>query len=264
MSSILRPTPGQQMRRWFVLGAAAFAIVVPAVQTGLHLGLSQAEFAADSDATLKVVGWAFSIWGVIYLGLAAYAIRQALPQTGESETLSAFGWPSALALIGIGLWIAAAAMDAELATIVIIFVSLLALLIPLLVNAMAIRRLGLADRDRWLTVWPLSLLAGWLSIAAPLNLLTVVTGNGQLPTALSPTVWAILAMAGVVALALIVTWRIRVLAFALPVVWGLIGAFAAELSRNGTVAFAALILAVGLLVAAVVLVLAERRRIERV
>lgn len=261
--SIIRPTASDMTRRIVVLGTAIFAIAVAQLQIGLHLGQSPAEFAADSDATLRVIGWAFAIWGVIYLGLFAYAVRQVLPNTGESELIHALGWPSVLAFVGIGLWIVAAALDWELLTIVLIFGALSVLLIPLLTQARRIRALSLADRDRWLTVWPLSLLAGWLTIAAPVNLITVATGNNDLPAGLSPTGWAVLAVALVAVVAVIVTWRLRTLAFALPIVWGLIGVFAGEQSRNGVLAFSAVIVAVVVLVAAVVLVLAQQRRVER-
>jgi hypothetical protein len=247
-----------------VLGTAIFAIAIAQLQMGLGWGQSAAAFAADSDATLKVVGWAFAIWGVIYLGLAVYAIRQVLPQTGESDLIHAFGWPSALAFAGIGLWIVAAAFDWEVATIVLIFGALIVLLIPLLTNARRIRALSMGDRDRWFTVWPLSLLAGWLTIAAPVNLLTVATGNGDLPTTLSPTMWAITAVVAVSLVAVLVTWRIRTIAYGLPVSWGLVGVFVAEQSRNSVLAFTAVIAAVAVLVIDVVIVLAQRRRVERV
>ena len=146
----------------------------------------------------------------------------------------------------------------------LIFGALAALLVPLLTQAGRIRALSLGDRDRWLTVWPLSLLAGWLTIAAPVNLITVATGNGDLPAMLSPTVWAVAAVIVVAAVAVGVTFRIRTVAYALPVVWGLVGVFVAEQSRNGTLAFTAAIAAVAVLVAVVVLTLAERRRVERV
>jgi hypothetical protein len=261
--SIVRPTSSDMTRRFIVMATAIFAIGVAYGQMGLGWGQSAAEFAADSDATLKVIGWAFAIWGVIYLGLFAYSVRQVLPNTGESDLIHAFGWPSVLAFAGIGLWIVAAALDWEVATIVLIFGALSVLLIPLLTQARRIRSLSLVDRDRWLTVWPLSLLAGWLTIAAPVNLITVATGNGDLPAALSPTIWAVLAIVVVGAVAIAVAARIRTIAYSLPVIWGLAGVFAAEQSRNGVLAFAAVIVAAVVLVATGVLALAERRRIER-
>ena len=97
MSSIVRATPAQMTRRMIVLGAALFAVIVGQAQMALGWGQTAAEFAADSDSTLKVAGYAFAIWGVIYLGLLVYAMRQVLPRTGESLLIRRFGWPSAAA-----------------------------------------------------------------------------------------------------------------------------------------------------------------------
>ncbi len=263
MSSIIRPNPAQMTRRMIVLATAVFAVVIGQAQILMGWGQSPAEFAADSDETLRVAGYAFSIWGVIYLGLLVYAVRQALPQTGESLLIHRFGWPSAAAFLGIGWWIVAAAFDWETATIVLIFASLAMLLVPLLLNAGAIRALARSDRDRWMVVWPLALLAGWLTVAAPLNLLTVVTGNEALPAMLSPTVWAMLAIVGVGLVAVGVTWRLRTLAYALPIAWGLLGAFVAEQERNGVLAYFALVVAVAVLVAAVILSFRLRSGVER-
>ncbi|MEY4556131.1 MAG: hypothetical protein RL093_1250 [Pseudomonadota bacterium] len=261
--SIVRPTAPQMTRRLIVLAATVFAVVIGQTQVLLGWGQSPAEFSADSDATLKVAGYAFAIWGVIYLWLLVYAIRQALPQTGESPLIHRLGWPSVVALLGIGWWVVAAAFDWEAATVVLIFASLATLLIPLLANAGAIRALPRGDRDRWMTVWPLSLLAGWLTVAAPLNLITVVTGNDALPAMLSPTVWAMLAIAAVAAIALGVTQRLRTLAYGLPIAWGLLGAFVAEQGRNPLLAYVALAAAVAVLVGAIVLTFRLSAGVER-
>jgi len=264
MSSIVRPTPAQKTRRLIVLGATLFAIVAGQLQQLGGLGQTPAEFSADSDATLRVVGWAFAIWGPIYLGLIAYAIRQVLPQTGESEMINRFGWPSILSLLGIGGWIIAAAIDAEIATIVLIFGALSVLIIPLLANTRLIRSLPRWDRDRWLVAWPLGALAGWLTIASPVNLLTVATGNGDLPAVLAPTVWALLAVAAVVAFALFVTWATRLLAYPLPVAWGLLGVFVAEQAKgNAVLAFGALAASLVVLGGALWITLGLRRDVVR-
>jgi hypothetical protein len=177
--------------------------------------------------------------------------------------INRFGWPSILAFLGIGWWIVAAAFDWELATIVLIFGSLIVLLFPMLTGAPAIRALSRGDRDRWMTVWPLSLLAGWLTVAAPVNLITVATGNGDLPAMLSPTVWAILAIAVVAAVALLVTWRVRTVAYSLPIAWGLLGAFVAEQERNMPLAMIALAAGVVVLIGAVLLAFRLKSGVER-
>lgn len=247
------------VRRLIVLAAALFAIVIGQTQVLMGWGQSPAEFAADSDATLRVASYAFAIWGIIYLGLLIYAVRQALPNTQPSALRARLAWPSALAFTGIGVWIVAAAYDWEIATIGLIFGSLLVLLVPLLANAPVIRGLSTGDRERWMTVWPLAMLAGWLSIASPVNLITVATGNGWLPDALPPTTWAIVAIGLVALLAVFVTARLRILAFAIPVAWGLGGVFVAEQTRNPDLAYVAAGAAVAILAAAVVLVIRARR-----
>ncbi len=257
----VRPSPEQKTRRLIVVAATAFAVIAGQLQQFAGIGQTPAEFSADSDATLRVVGWAFAIWGPIYLGLIAYAVRQVLPRTGESEMIRRFGWPSVLALLGIGAWILAAAWDLEVATIVLIFGSLIVLLIPLLTHARLVRSLGNKDMDRWLVAWPLGALAGWLTVASPVNLLTVATGNGDLPAALEPTQWALLAVAMIAVFALFVTWRTRLLAYPLPVAWGLLGVFVAELAKgNATLAYGAIAASVIVLIAALWMTLVARRR----
>lgn len=254
MSPDTRPTPSQMTRRLIVLASAVFAVLVAQLQILLGWGQSQAQFAAQGDSTLRVAGYAFAIWGAIYMGLLIYAVRQVLPRTGETEVLNRLGWPSAVALLGIGAWIPAAAFDARWATVVLIFASAAVLVGALAWTAPAIRALGRFDRDRMLTVWPLAALAGWLTVAAPLNLLTVLTAEGQLPAVLPPAGWALLAVGAAAVVALLVTARLRVLAYPLPVAWGLLGAFVAEQAGQPAVAFPALTAAVVVLVGGLVLV----------
>lgn len=261
--SIERLTSAQITRRLIVMAATVFAVVIGYSQVLLGWGQSPAEFSADGDGTLRVAGYAFAIWGLIYLWLLVYAVRQVLPRTGESLLIHRLGWPSAAALLGIGWWVIAAAFDWKAATVVLIFASLAALLVPLLANAGAIRALGRFDRDRLTTVWPLALLAGWLTVAAPLNLITVATGNDALPAMLSPTVWAILAIVVVTGTALGVTQRLRTMAYGLPIAWGLLGAFVAEQERNPMLGYTALAAAAAVLVGAIILTFRLRAGVER-
>ena len=51
-----------------ILVAAVAAPLVAYVQMLFGWGLMPAEFAADGDETLRVAGYTFSVWGLIYLG----------------------------------------------------------------------------------------------------------------------------------------------------------------------------------------------------
>ncbi|MNY06605.1 hypothetical protein D3C86_1393670 [compost metagenome] len=119
------------------------------------------------------------------------------------------------------------------------------------------------ERDRWFLIWPLAALAGWLTIAAPLNLITTATAFDALPAFLSPTGWAIAAVAVVVLVGAAATASLRTLAYPLPIAWGLVGAFVAEQERNPVLGFTALGAAFLLVIAAVILVFGLKRGIER-
>lgn len=261
--SIARPTSSQMTGRLIVLTIAIFGIVIAQAQMLMGWGQTQAEFAADSDEALRVAGYAFAIWGVIYLGLLVYAVRQALPRTPESEVLGRFGWPSVIAFLGIGWWIVAAAFDWEWATIALIFMAKLALLIPFVGYARLVRTTPIKSADRWTVLWPLGLLAGWLTAAAPLNVLTVLAGNGQLPDVLPLQGWAALAILLIAGVGLAVTARIRLIAYPIPIAWGLLGAFVAEQARDRPVAWLALAASLVVLGGGAWLVFRLRPGIER-
>ena len=244
------------LRTVAVVLAVAAAIAIPVVQMTQGLGLSQREFAADGDTTLRAAAYAFSIWGVIYAGLIVYAVYQALPQTQETPLLHLFGWPSAVAALGCGLWIAAAAANAKWATGAIILISAGALLRPLLRRS---SYLALAEGgERLFVLWPLGLLAGWLTIAAALNLLTVLTANGWI-SPLTALGWANGGIVVVAATGLYVTARTRLPAYPIPIAWGLAAVFVAERQAQPAVGWLALI-AAAVVAAAAIWAAATRRR----
>ena len=81
------PASGYPLRRILILIAAFAAPFVGYAQMALDWGLSPSEFSADGDGTLRVAGYAFSIWAVIYGWLIVYGVYQALPRTPETRVL---------------------------------------------------------------------------------------------------------------------------------------------------------------------------------
>ena len=116
-----------RLRKILVIGAVAFALAAPASQALLGFGLSASAFAGQGDSTLRAVGWAFSIWSLIYAGLVAYAIYQALPRNDGNPRLAALAVPSAVAIAGCGAWILASAFNARWLSVAIILVSAVSL-----------------------------------------------------------------------------------------------------------------------------------------
>ena len=224
-----------RFRKILVIGAVAFALAAPASQALLGFGLSASAFAGQGDSTLRAVGWAFSIWSLIYTGLVAYAIYQALPRNDGNPRLAALAVPSAVAIAGCGAWILASAFNARWLSVAIILVSAVSLSWALVRTP---RAGSAAVGERLCVWWPLGLLAGWLTIATALNILTVMTAEGLLGGLARAAAFAGIVAVLVAALAGLRATRLA--AFGAPVAWGLIGVWAAERAAKADVAALAL------------------------
>ena len=185
-----------------VLLAVVAAIAIPALQATQDFGMTAQAFSSQGDQTLRAAGYAFSIWGLIYFGMAAYAVYQ-LTLAPETPTLRAVAWPSVVAIAGCGAWILASAFNQQWLSVAIILVSAGAMISGLM-RARAAE--APAFRDKLLIVWPLSLLAGWLTIASAINILTVLTAQGIIGPDLT---WAVIGVVVVLTVGGFVGWRLR-------------------------------------------------------
>lgn len=243
-----------RMRPVVVLICVLVALSAPASQSLLGWGLTASEFSESGNSTLRVQGYAFSIWGLLYAGLVLYAVRRLIQGRGGALE-SATDAPLAAAALGCGLWIIAAGLNLRWLTVLVIAVSLAAAVTGL------VRLRALQLRLTWLervsVLWPLSLLTGWLTAATVVNLVTVLTAEGLIPApAATPAALAGIAGAGAIALTVLIATRFA--SYALPVAWGLAGAFVAERADKPVVAFAAAGCAVLLLVIAGLVAVRER------
>jgi hypothetical protein len=232
-------------QRLSVLVAAIAAVGAAGLQATGVLGLTPAEFAQAGASTVRAASYAFSIWGVIYAWLLVYAVYQLVPGWAAEPALRRFGWPSAIAMFAIAAWLVAAGADWRWATVGLIGLAAVSLILTLVSPLGALGR-----REVLLVATPLALLAGWLTIAAGLNAITVVTAEG-LVAAGSATWWALGGLAASIVVTLMVFLRGDVLAYPLPVIWGLVAVFVAERGDRAEVAWFALLGA--LLIAAAVM-----------
>ena len=100
------------LRRSVVLVSALIAVAGSFVGSGAFGGPPIAQAAGGflgPDSTLIAPAVpAFSVWGVIYLGLMAYAVWQLLPGRAESLRQRRLGYPVAAPLLLNAAWILAA------------------------------------------------------------------------------------------------------------------------------------------------------------
>lgn len=197
-----------------LLVVATVAFVVTPLITQPFTGFDPAQLPVPvDDPPIQPEGYAFSIWGVIYLWLLGSA-GYGLFRRDTAQDWDAGRW-GLIVSIAIGAsWISIALRDPVIATLLIWLMLIGALWA--LVRA--------PKRDRAWNALPVGLYAGWLTAASCVALGTVVMGYGLA----SPAVisWAGLALA--LAIALPLTRHLRVPTYPIAVGWALVGVVVAN------------------------------------
>ncbi|MEO7059483.1 MAG: TspO/MBR family protein [Lapillicoccus sp.] len=103
-----RPTSADRTRQVVVTLAEVFCVIGTLVGVGV-LGTSvqtTSGGALSAQATLIApAGPAFSIWSVVYLGLAAYTVWQWLPANATTDRSRATGWLAAASMVLNAAWL---------------------------------------------------------------------------------------------------------------------------------------------------------------
>ena len=201
------------MRWLLLLSALAMPVIAFLSQRGLF-GPDNGTLSDRYPTLLVAAGYAFSIWSVIFLLDVMFAARQAL-RRGADEPRSA----QVTATLGFALsagWMIVFSRQWFWLALAVIFGALAALLLAML------------RAQRPLARWALGLHAGWLSLAAFLNLAQVIVAYRLLPAQeMLPWSLALWLLAGT--LLLLVNRRQRGHpAYVLAALWGLFGVVVAQ------------------------------------
>lgn len=191
------------------LAAALGFVVSPLLSDGFN-GFSPDQFPVPQDnPPVQPAGYAFALWGLIYLWLLAGAGYGLLRRADDAGWARARGPLVASLLIGAA-WIPVANLSVPWATVMI-----------WLMLGTALAALLRAPRSdaAWLGA-PVGLYAGWLTAASSVALGLVLAGYGWLPEVAAAV--TALALALVIAVA-VLTLRPGALAYAAGVIWALIG-----------------------------------------
>ncbi len=207
------------------------------------------DISRNTEPLLAAAGWAFGIWGLIYLGQLAYAIYQALPSQRANPVLRRVGEFTALSCLGGGLWTAFFTAEMFGAAWVTMLLTLGALVSVEIQLGNAARH----GRELWLIRLPFALNLGWISVATILNSAHFFSNSwGWNGEPLNPLAWSLVMTAVATALGVVMAVFRRNLAFAAAVAWGLAGIAAAKrLDAPSLSALAAVgaVLLVGLIIA---------------
>jgi hypothetical protein len=175
---------------------------------------------------IQPAGYAFAIWGVIYLWLLVHTgfglLRRAEVPDWDRPRL-----PLTLAVAIGAVWQAIAVQSVIWGTVTIWIMAAGALVAFLRAQS---------EPDRWLLSAPLAIFAGWLTAASAVSTGVLIAGYGVL----SNTAAALAMLALVLAIALVVqSHKPRMPVYGLTVIWALAGVIAANLGEAPLVVGAA-------------------------
>ncbi|UOE42937.1 TspO/MBR family protein [Agromyces larvae] len=219
------PATGSDLARvWIVAITAVIAIAGAALGSGAFGGTpvqDAAGGALDADATLIApAAPAFTIWSLIYFGLAAYAVWQALPAQRASARQRRVGYLVAASLLLNAAWLLVVQAGLLWLSVIVI-----ALLLAVLCTAYAacVRHPPHRLADALLTDGVIGLYLGWVSVATAANVTAALVDAGFDGWGIPPAAWAIavLALVTLVMIALAAFSR-GGLAPMLSAVWGLV------------------------------------------
>ena len=199
---------GPVVRAALVL-AAALVFVGSPLLTGGFGGFDPNQFPVPQvDPPVQPSGYAFSIWGIIYVWLLVHASAGISGERRRDPVWDATRAPMIVSLAIGASWIPVAKASPPWAT-VLIFAMLAGALVALWHGR---------GSDPWTLTGPLGLYAGWLTAASFVSLGITAAGFGLGPGA---TVWAWIAIVAALGVAGAIQWATRAPFYAVAVAWAL-------------------------------------------
>lgn len=207
--------------------AQAFAPFLSAITgTGTPIG-EQPEF----DTPVTPDDYAFIIWSFILPAIIAYGVYQMLPAQRENNLLRRLRPYTLFAFVACTLWSIAAQYLWLWLTVVLMFGILGGLIGALVQLIKSDDKFSIAERG--FVVVPISVYAGWITVAAIANTASWLKAAGFSNFILADETWAIIMLVAAGAIAAFVTINSRGnIAYALTIVWALTGVAAANLTEK--------------------------------
>ncbi|SNR27027.1 hypothetical protein [Puniceibacterium sediminis] len=178
-------------------------------------GFSADQFPVQvQNPPVQPAGYAFAIWGLIYVWLIAGAVFGAIWR-GDDPDWAEMRPPLFASLVVGTVWLPVAVASPLRATLLIWAMLGTALL--------ALFRVG--DTDRWWQRAPVAIYAGWLTAASAVAVGVLLGGYGWM----APTPAALVSLALGLGIALVVQYRLhRAPSYGVTVIWALVGVIVAN------------------------------------
>ena len=177
-------------------------------------------------------GYVFAIWGIIYIGLIAYAVYQALPSQKENPRMQATGWWVVLGDLANSAWIFLWHYEKFVGTLVamlFLLVTLIAVYVRLGTNQFKV-----SPGETWAARVPFSIYLGWITVATIANISDILDYLNWNRFGISDATRKVIVLGAVVLISGLMNFLRRDIAYALVILWALAG-IAAQFPAEGMV-----------------------------
>jgi hypothetical protein len=209
--------------------------------TGFFNQSTMATVSARYQNLFTPAGYAFSIWGIIYIGLIAFVIRQSQGLFNEKpipEVVEKIGWMFVISCIANCLWILAWLYDYTGASVLIMTVLLISLCSIVLRTRMELDLITF--KKIALECWPFAIYLGWICVAIIANVaayLTKIKWDGFGITAAS---WTMIMIGAATLINLLLIWKRNLRESATAGIWALAAVAVANWQVDKQVAYTAI------------------------
>lgn len=248
-----QPESAKTMKRTLQI-ANIIALIVTVVinylsNTGIFNNSTMASVSARYENFFTPSGYAFSIWGLIYLLLTAFVIYQARGISGKRQVpavVERIGWLFVLSCAANSAWVLAWLYDFTGLSVLIMLVLLSSLWLIIVRTRMEMDLIPI--KKIALTWWPFAIYFGWITVALIANIAAWFTKIGWNGFGLSPVAWTVImiCVAGVVHLTL--TWKRNLRESSMVGVWALVAIAVANWGTTPVVVDTALVVSSVILV----------------
>ena len=211
-----------RIRQWLVIVAVVAMIGVNILANALPInGQNTGQISDRFEVYFVPAGYVFSIWGLIYLALLAYAVYQALPAQADNASLINIAYLFVLSCLANIAWIFAWHYN-QVALSVLAMLALLVLLVVIYLR-LDIGRVEVSSSMKWFVHVPFSIYLGWITVATVANItdwLYVVEWSGW---GISPEIWAVIMLAIATLIGGAMSMRRGDVAYAAVLIWAFAG-----------------------------------------
>lgn len=188
------------MKPYRILAIVYLVFFIAMIATNYIVGDGVGNVADDNETLIQPAGYAFSIWGVIYISLFVWVFRMVLVKNSIDAMQTRLQYLPIINFILNGVWIVV--FVNELVLISTIVIALLWLVTYLMY------RIITKENYHWVDRLPISLYLGWLTFATVVNIFTVIDDSGfTYPQTFDESLVTTLALGAVAIFVIIFTMR---------------------------------------------------------